>query len=185
MAPSSIQVTPMMPKNTAPRTHVRMEAGPAMLAAANVARSQPEPTWTLTAGAIRPKRLICCLRWASLASYAPSTGGASGVTDVLTLLGRMRWLSLCGRRASRCVVRCSASGGGRADDVGPRAAQGLDRRGAAEVAGGRPPGQRRHGCGSPPVDAPGADVEGPRQSRVGAPARRALLRDDRRNRSGP
>src|SRR3712207_8915161 len=127
----------MMPKNTAPRTHVRIEAGPAMLAAARVASSQPDPTWTLTASAMRPKRLICCLRWASLASYAPSTGRASGVADMLTLLGRMRWLSLCGPRASRCVGRCSAGGGGRADDVGPRAAQGLDRRGAAEVVGGR------------------------------------------------
>src|SRR3712207_5561417 len=118
----------MMPKKTAPRTQVRMDAGPAMLAAARVARSQPDPTWTLTARAIRPKRLICCLRWASLASYAPSTGRASGVPDMLTLS-----LVRCGGRCCAVPVdlgACSAAPrggrirsrllhgeGGRADDV--------------------------------------------------------------------
>jgi hypothetical protein len=58
----------MMAKNTAPSTHVTIDAGPAMLAAASVASSQPEPIWTLTARAINPSKLICCLRWASLAS---------------------------------------------------------------------------------------------------------------------
>src|SRR5918998_1202600 len=170
MAPSSIQVTPMMPKNTAPRTQVRMEAGPAMLAAARVARSQPDPTWTLTARAIRPKRLICCLRWASLASYAPSTGRASGVPDMLTVsLVGLRW---CGCAVPWISVRApllrvvdaagpdSLSEGGRADDVDPRAAQGLGRHGAAEVLGGPCAGAAARVRMAVLVDAPGADVTG-------------------------
>jgi len=68
MAPSSIHVIPITAKKAAPSTQVRIEAGPARLAAASVASSQPDPIWTLTASAIKPNRLICCFRWASLAS---------------------------------------------------------------------------------------------------------------------